>query len=214
MKYQGSGLAKMNEDNKEFIIISGTPGTGKSSIGKILSEEINCKYIEVSEFAIKKGLVVPDETGRNTYVIKEEELKEEILKESNGLTILITHYPDVFLDDDRFYFNTAFVLLLRTNPLILMKRLENKGWDHKKISENVLAEAFNTIAEDIYDYNDMIIEIDTTNLKPEDSLGIIFDKISSLDFGIKINWLIDESLVNFISSLVDRINLNYNRVGD
>jgi adenylate kinase len=200
--------------NKDFIIISGTPGTGKSSIGKILSDEINCKYIEVSEFAIRKGLVLPDETGRNTYVIKEDELKEEILKESNGLTILVTHYPDIFLDDDRFYLNTAFVILLRTNPLILMKRLENKGWDNKKIYENVLAEAFNTIAEDIYDYNDMIIEIDTTNVKPEDSLNVIFNKVASLDFGIKINWLLDENLVNFISFLVDRINFNDNRIGN
>jgi adenylate kinase len=211
MKYQGFGLTKMNKD---FIIISGTPGTGKSSIGKILSDEINCKYIEVSEFAIRKGLVLPDETGRNTYVIKEDELKEEILKESNGLTILVTHYPDIFLDDDRFYLNTAFVILLRTNPLILMKRLENKGWDNKKIYENVLAEAFNTIAEDIYDYNDMIIEIDTTNVKPEDSLNVIFNKVASLDFGIKINWLLDENLVNFISFLVDRINFNDNRIGN
>jgi len=211
MKYQGFGLTKMNKD---FIIISGTPGTGKSSIGKILSDEINCKYIEVSEFAIRKGLVLPDETGRNTYVIKEDELKEEILKESNGLTILVTHYPDIFLDDDRFYLNTAFVILLRTNPLILMKRLENKGWDNKKIYENVLAEAFNTIAEDIYDYNDMIIEIDTTNVKPEDSLNVIFNKIASLDFGIKINWLLDENLVNFISFLVDGINFNDNRIGN
>ncbi|MFP3230602.1 MAG: AAA family ATPase [Caldisphaera sp.] len=200
--------------NKDFIIISGTPGTGKSSIGKILSDEINCKYIEVSEFAIRKGLVLPDETGRNTYVIKEDELKEEILKESNGLTILVTHYPDIFLDDDRFYLNTAFVILLRTNPLILMKRLENKGWDNKKIYENVLAEAFNTIAEDIYDYNDMIIEIDTTNVKPEDSLNVIFNKVASLDFGIKINWLLDENLVNFISFLVDGINFNDNRIGN
>jgi|BEDMetMinimDraft_2_1075160.scaffolds.fasta_scaffold00504_8 adenylate kinase len=211
MKYQGFGLTKMNKD---FIIISGTPGTGKSSIGKILSDEINCKYIEVSEFAIRKGLVLPDETGRNTYVIKEDELKEEILKESNGLTILVTHYPDIFLDDDRFYLNTAFVILLRTNPLILMKRLENKGWDNKKIYENVLAEAFNTIAEDIYDYNDMIIEIDTTNVKPEDSLNVIFNKVASLDFGIKINWLLDENLVNFISFLVDGINFNDNRIGN
>lgn len=211
MKYQGFGLTKMNKD---FIIISGTPGTGKSSIGKKLSDEINCKYIEVSEFAIRKGLVLPDETGRNTYVIKEDELKEEILKESNGLTILVTHYPDIFLDDDRFYLNTAFVILLRTNPLILMKRLENKGWDNKKIYENVLAEAFNTIAEDIYDYNDMIIEIDTTNVKPEDSLNVIFNKVASLDFGIKINWLLDENLVNFISFLVDGINFNDNRIGN
>lgn len=196
-----------------YIIVSGTPGTGKSTVSKLLSEEFGCKQIEVSDFAIKKNAVVPDETGRNTYVINEDLLKDEILKESNECTILITHYPDVFLDDDRFYLNTIFVILLRTNPLILMKRLKNKGWDERKIKENVLAEAFNTIAEDIYDYKDMVIEIDTSNLNPEETLDSILNKVNAFDFGISINWLLDESLVDFITSLVDRFNLNNNGIG-
>ena len=212
MKYQDFGLKKMNDG---FIFISGTPGTGKSTLAKLLSEELNCNYIEVSDFAIKKKLVIPDETGRDTYVIKEDELKEEILKEKGeGLTILVTHYPDVFLDDDRFYLNTLFLILLRTNPKSLMDRLKKKGWDEKKVNENVLAEAFNTIAEDIYDYKDMVIEIDTSNENQNNLLDIVFNKIYTLDFGIRINWLLNETLVNFISSLVDSLNFNNNGISD
>ncbi|AFZ70975.1 putative nucleoside kinase, CMP and AMP kinase [Caldisphaera lagunensis DSM 15908] len=203
----------MNEEG--FIFISGTPGTGKSTLAKLISEELNCNYIEVSDFAVKKNLVIPDETGRDTYVIKEDELKEEILKEKGkGLTILVTHYPDVFLDDDRFYLNTLFLILLRTNPKILMDRLNKKGWDEKKVKENVLAEAFNTIAEDIYDYKDIVIEIDTSNENPNNLLDIVFNKINTLDFGIRINWLLNETLIDFISSLVDDVNFNNDRISD
>ncbi|MDP8003666.1 MAG: AAA family ATPase [Caldisphaera sp.] len=206
-----------------FIIVSGTPGTGKSSIASIISTSIvineisnenKCDVIEVSDFAIRKNVVMPDDTGRETYVIDEEKLKDEILKESKGSKcyLLVTHYPDLFLDDERFYKDTIFTILLRTNPVVLMKRLKEKGWDETKIIENVLAESFNFIAEEIYDYKYDVIEIDTSNLEPEISLDLIFKKLYDSDFGIYIDWLSFENLLGFISDLVNRFNPNYDRI--
>ncbi|MHA1456395.1 MAG: AAA family ATPase [Promethearchaeota archaeon] len=53
----------------KVIVISGTPGTGKTFIAKKLSEKITAKVISLSEFAVKKDLILSFDSKRDTYVI-------------------------------------------------------------------------------------------------------------------------------------------------
>ncbi|MEB2792783.1 MAG: AAA family ATPase [Caldisphaeraceae archaeon] len=204
----------MGRKDMMFIIVSGTPGTGKTSVSKALGQDLGCSIIDASNFALSIGAVLWDDRQRNTHVIDEEKLKDGIFKESltSACVIVATHYPDLFLEDKRFYENTPFAVLLRTNPLELRRRLRKKGWREEKVIENVLAEAFNTVAEDLYPYSDMVIEVDTTATGPVDAVDVIFERLHKLDFGIKVNWLLKGEVVRLASEMLSWLDSKNYRI--
>ena len=72
-------------------------------------------------------------------------------------------------------------MILRCHPKKLKKRLEEKGWNQKKIKENVEAEILDVVlceAVEIHPENN-IFEIDTTNKKIESVTSAIIDIVKS-----------------------------------
>ena len=86
----------------KVILISGTPGTGKTVISNKISKILNAKSISLSRFAIKKGLILSFDSKRDTHVIDEEKLVLEITNlikkhENQGISHLIIegHLTDI-----------------------------------------------------------------------------------------------------------------------
>jgi len=189
-----------------LIIITGSPGTGKSRVATELARIFtNCRILESSELARKLGVALRDPTGRDTYVIKhsgEVRLTRAILEELDriGCLLLVTTYPLLFLE--RLQHVIPIIILLRTEPEVLYKRLESRGWRLDKIAENVLAEAFNVIPEELREFEHAIIEVDTTNTNPEESAFRIVDKLVNWDVGIRIDWLSKSKVLDLIPKLL------------
>lgn len=183
------------EDNY-VVLISGTPGVGKSSLSAALSAVFGCKVVEPSTIAVELNLGVPDPDRPGTLIIDEEALVNEVKRLlANSCGIIATHYPSVFLDDDELLRRVPFVVLLRTNPLELEKRLASKGWDRRKVLENVMAEALSAVAQELQDYSDMVLEVDTTGRDVEETVEIVLEKLIAWDVGINIDWLSEERVV-------------------
>ncbi|MEM0027080.1 MAG: adenylate kinase family protein [Ignisphaera sp.] len=181
------------------IGISGVPGTGKSQLAKRLSQYLGIEVVELSEFAIRNNYVIAYDDNRSSYIIDEERLSmavEEMVKEK-GPIIIVGHYIEIVPKNV-----LEVALVLRRNPLEIIKVLENRGWSPRKIAENVEAELVGICtANAIEEFGeDIVIEIDSTSKTVDDlakeAIDIIFGDKPTY-YGYSIDWtskLSDEDL--------------------
>jgi adenylate kinase len=116
------------------IIITGTPGTGKTSISKELSCALGCKLICVNDLVKKERLYSGKENGE--YIADFGKLRKRLSKEMkiNKNIILESHLLcDLLLPAD-------LVIVFRCEPKELERRLKKRGYGQKKVNENVMSE--------------------------------------------------------------------------
>jgi len=182
----------------KIIVISGTPGTGKTSVSKHLSEIANAKYISLSKLVVSEQLTLKYDKRRETHVVDFEKLTPYIInlienyKKKNLEFLLIeSHFSDVTPEK---YID--YVIILRCNPDELYKRLEKKGYENEKIIENVQSEILGSCVNFFIqkEIKSPLFEIDTSSLTIEAIVKIIIDlinnNINAEEYLIgKIDWL-------------------------
>ncbi|MHA2290370.1 MAG: adenylate kinase family protein [Promethearchaeota archaeon] len=182
----------------QILIVSGTPGTGKTTISNNISNYLKAKVISLNELAISENLIENYDTKRETSVINNK-------KVINFLTNLIENYkkddPDFLIIESHFsdivpiqYIN--FVVVLRCDPDELYQRLKKRGYKKEKIRENVQSEILGNCVNYFINktLNTPILEVDTTNNNIESItktiIDILTDKIDLEKFFVgKIDWL-------------------------
>jgi len=141
------------------IIITGTPGTGKTEITHELSLMLGIPAIDVKKivkenniFIRKKELIV-DLKKLRPFVLNEIKRKEDTIIDSHLLC-------EMRLPAD-------FVFVLRTEPKTLKKRLGKRGYTKTKIDENLLCEKLDyCLLKSELNYRCIILQVDTTKSKP------------------------------------------------
>ncbi|XP_043590948.1 adenylate kinase isoenzyme 6 [Bombus pyrosoma] len=125
------------------ILITGTPGVGKSLLSRILCRKTGLTCIEVSDFAIEKGCLEEYDEVYECPVLDEEKLLDEMedLMCKGGM-VVDYHGCDFFPQD---WFDIVFVL--RTDNTILYDRLKERGYTGKKLEDNIQCEIFQIILE-------------------------------------------------------------------
>ncbi len=146
------------------IMVSGTPGTGKTEVSKLLSEKLKYRLIKINDFAYENDLITGQDEKRGSLLVDTEALNK-MIKDLKGHLVIEGHMAHL-LDAD-----TVFVL--RTNPDILEKRLQERNWLPDKINENVEAEILDVCLKEATDNNKTVYEIDTTEKTPEQTTEII-----------------------------------------
>jgi len=117
------------------ILITGCPGTGKTSISEQLSKALGSELIKINDIVDEKKLWSrKGKFGEKIVKMKElERLLNSILKKKKKLIVEGHLGCDLKL-------NVSSVIVLRTKPSILKKRLIKKQFQDEKLWENLLAE--------------------------------------------------------------------------
>ncbi len=144
-----------------IIAISGTPGTGKTKVAKELAKRLGWKLIELNKLAEDMSLYSGYDRKRKCKIVDIGRVKKEIEKiaKVNKNLILESHYAHEMPCD--------FVVILRTNPGELRKRMKAKGWSREKIGENIEAEIMEVCKTEALEHGKNVLEIDTTGKKAE-----------------------------------------------
>ena len=185
-----------------IIIITGTPGTGKSAITSLLSAKLGYEKLNVSSFLIQNKVFSEYDELRHSYIIDEDKAKELLALTIKDNVVIETIYPSLISKADK-------VVVLRRDPRVLYKELIERGWNELKVAENVMAEALGVVSSEAKENFTNVCEIDTTNKKPEDVVEqILKNKCEEIDW-LNINEISDLLiLLDKIISYYEDTNIN------
>ena len=180
-----------------LIAITGTPGTGKSILCDYL-EKKGYTILRLNEIALKNKFISGFDKKRNCYIIDVDKLSKYIkdkYKDYKGIIFLDGHLSHLLENLDK-------IIILRTNPVELKKRLTLKGWNFEKIRENLEAEILDIITVETLEKYPVarVYEIDTTDKKPQEIANIVHNIIygkfkNNKGYRVgKINWLNENNL--------------------
>lgn len=126
-----------------ILIVTGTPGSGKTTLAKKLAKKHNYAYIDVNALITSHKLHEKYDKKLKTKIVDTKKLSKFLMYHVKSLRTTgavidshLSHYlPSSFVD-------TCYVA---TCPLSKLKqRLKKRGYSLEKIRENLEAEAFQT----------------------------------------------------------------------
>ncbi len=180
------------------VIISGTPGCGKTSVAKEMTDFLQAKILSLNELAISDNFSFEFDEDRKTYIVDFEIFLPYVLKKIDELNktklpflIIESHFSDIIPEK---FVDYAFIL--RCDPDVLYKRLEQKNYTQAKIIENIQTEILGNCVNFFIQKQAKfpLFEINTTNLSINSVAKIIVDivlgNIDGYKYVIgKIDWL-------------------------
>jgi adenylate kinase len=174
------------------ILVTGTPGVGKTTVSHRLASKLDAHYIGITELVKKQKLITGIDENRQTLVADTEKISkqlQQILTKTGGRVIIEGHYAvDVVSKKD---VNTVFVL--RRDPRELKSALENRGYEEKKLWENLAAEILDVCLWDALSAcgSDKVCEIDVSGKTVEavvEEMLLVLEKREDCRHGI-VDWL-------------------------
>ena len=142
-----------------IIIVSGTPGTGKTDFAKKLAKEKNLKYIDVNHLVKQHNLSEGYDKEKDTELIDIEKLNKvliELIEKDDNLVIdsHLSHYlPKKYVDK---------CYITKCDLKELKKRLEKRDYSEQKIRENLDAEIFDTCRIEALEVGHDVEVVDTS----------------------------------------------------
>ena len=134
------------------ILVTGTPGVGKTSLCSLLESQLSeehgiegFKYVKLAELINTKKLY---KTWNEEFNVPEFDVdmvcdELEPLMSQDGGVILEFHSCDFF--PERWF---ELVVLLRCNNMQLFDRLQERGYNQRKIDENIDCEIMDVLHDE------------------------------------------------------------------
>ena len=165
-----------------IVAITGTPGVGKTSVCSHL-RELGFQVIDINKlvserfhrgFDNKRRCFVADlrKLRRHVKRIHKSAAKEKQDNRREHILLLDSHISHLLHPD--------VAIVLRANPLELAERLRRKGFEERKIKENVQAETLDVILVEAVERCKFVYEIDTTGKSVEAVAECVREILSAL----------------------------------
>lgn len=162
----------------KVIAVTGSTGTGKTYISKILSKEVGYSYIAISKLG--RDIYSGYDKSRKTKIVDVNKMISEFkklykkYKGKNKKGIIfdthLSHYLPKNLVD--------ICLVLACDIKKLKKILEKRGYNNKKIRENIDAEIFEVCYNEALGQGHKILKIDTSKRLTKKAWKIILRKVN------------------------------------
>ena len=161
---------------KRVIVITGTPGIGKTSISDSLASKLGAIHINVGELVTREKITSGYDEARQTLIADTDKLAkriERMINESRKTVIVDGHYaPEIVPKED-----ITKVFVLRCHPKQLKQRMIERGFQGPKLKENLAAEVLDVCLTDAIASVgiDRVCEIDTTDR----TIDMVVDQITN-----------------------------------
>lgn len=152
-----------------LFAITGTPGTGKTSV----SEELRSRGYSVIDMNVhirEHGLLGELDALRDTHEVDLDDLNDSLqgYRDSDDLYLMDSHLSH-FMD-------CSGIIVLRCRPEVLAARLEARGYGCAKVLENVQSEVLDVILCEAIESDIPVYEIDCS----EGSASVSADSVEKI----------------------------------
>lgn len=159
-----------------IILITGTPGTGKTTVSSIVKERLDANLISINKLVLENHLYTGVHPQKKYKIVNMEALFNELdlvnEKIDKGHVIIEGHLS-------HFYGKSDIVIVLRADPRVLSQRMKSKGWNDSKIDENLEAEALGICSYEAHQiHGRKVNEIDTSDISPQQVSDLIMDVLN------------------------------------
>lgn len=182
-----------------IIALTGTPGTGKTTVCGIIREHSQYRkqytVIDLNKLVLSEKLYTGKDEARDTYEADMDKLEERMKQ----ITSQIPAGMDVIMESHLSHLLPAdAIIVLRAHPVALRKRLGKRmDYSFSKVKENADAEALDVILVESAQRNKNVFEINTTEKNTLAVAKSVVSIIESLKQGKvpeeylpgKINWI-------------------------
>lgn len=140
------------------IGITGTPGTGKTTVAETLDQEV----VSIKDFARERGLGEENDIFEVDIDKVDQALPDDCWVEGH-----LAHKVGV-----------DYCIVLRTRPDILEERLRDRDYSEEKVQENLDAEKMDLILSEAFERT-RVYEIDTTEKTVEEVVKEIKEAVKN-----------------------------------
>jgi len=181
MEVERKKLKKNGKKVLKIILISGTPGTGKTKLAKILAKRLKGEHIEVNKALKERKMYDSYDKSKKTFIIPEKALiwfLEMMISEKGerikGKYLILDSHMSHFFRTKKIKVCIITTCELKT----LKKRLKKRGYNKAKIRENLDSEIFEVCKTEALEAGHKVLEVDTTK-------GILTRKIAEILKAVK-----------------------------
>lgn len=148
----------------KVIVITGTPGTGKTSVAKELSLLLHYTYVDGIKIA--KQVSEGYDKIRRTLIVDRRKFSSSVLALIRALKASSNAPKGLVIDSHMSHFLPAryadLCIVTRCSLKLLKKRLEARGYPAAKVRENLDAEIFDTCLVEAEELGHNVFVADTT----------------------------------------------------
>jgi adenylate kinase len=165
--------------------ITGTPGTGKKSIAPIVAERLGAHCVSLNDLAESYHLVRVASGD-----VDVEELRSKLRRALPRDAVVYGHLLPYVIGPR----TVSRVIVLRCEPGALKERLRARGYDLKKIVEDVEAELIGVVSSDAFDAygKEKTREVDTTRTTPGKAAAAVLEMAApGYNPAPRIDWTLD-----------------------
>lgn len=162
------------------ILITGTPGTGKTTLAKELSKALSIPHIEVSKYIKTHKFYQEYNADYDTLILddeNEDKLLDNLEQELKKPHVIDFHTSELF---PKRWFDIVVVLRVKTD--VLFDRLVQRGYEERKVQENVECEIMNVCLDEALEcYDDVLVLDNNTEAEKRTNLQIIEERVRIIE---------------------------------
>jgi adenylate kinase len=158
------GASRRRTQFKRILVITGTPGVGKTTVSKALAAKLHAVHIDIAALVRQERMASGYDKTRQTLIADIDRLAkkvQQIMSNTSKTLVVDGHYATDVVPAK----HVTRVFVLRCHPEELRQRMNKRGFQGSKVKENLAAEILDVcLADAIANVGeDKICEIDTTH---------------------------------------------------